>query len=257
MQEHYLPHLLEHLPDNRQTETEAATRNKLLNIDGFGLAYYSTAQAEFTSCNGPRPVVYKTVQPPLHDINFRSLAANTSTKVLFAHIRAATDTPIVMVNNHPFAFGRHVIMHNGSIGNFKIIARQLASRLDEETYANVKGSTDSEHFAALYITYLTKAAGKSAWEQMYSLDDMKHALERAASTLFELQREAQGDLAPANSLNGMYVDGGQIFLLTIHSGCHRWREADCRQSKKPQPGTAAESLLVTNSRSDIEFQVSR
>ena len=201
-------------------------------------------------------MVYKTVQPPLHDINFRSLAANTSTNVLFAHIRAATDTPIVMVNNHPFAFGRHVIMHNGSIGNFKSIARQLASRLDEETYGNVKGSTDSEHFAALYITYLTKAAGRSAWEQMYTLNDMKHALERAASTIFELQREAQGDSAPANSLNGMCSTRASDPLLTAYSGCHRWREADCHQGKKPFARTTAESLLVANSWSDIEFQVS-
>lgn len=205
VQEHYLPNLLKHLPDNLETEIEADARNNLLNIDGFGLAYYSKAQASFTACNGPRPVVYKTVQPPLHDINFRFLAANTSTNVLFAHIRAATDTPIAMVNNHPFAFGRHVIMHNGSIGSFKTIARQLASRLDEETYTNIKGSTDSEHFAALYMTYLTQAAGKSSWEETYSLNDMKHALERAASTVFELQREAQGDLAPGNSLNGLCV----------------------------------------------------
>ena len=202
MEDHYLPKLLAHLPDDAQAKHEADVRNKLFNIDGFGLAYYTHTQSDFELCNGPRPILYKTTQPPLHDINFRSLASNASTLALFAHIRAATDTPIVSVNNHPFAFGRHVVMHNGSIGDFKVIARDLAAKLESDAYSNIAGSTDSEHFAALYMTYLSRKRGKIAWNETYRLENMRDALKQAATTIFELQRDHQGDKAPANSLNG-------------------------------------------------------
>jgi glutamine amidotransferase len=56
---------------------------------------------------GLRPALYKTIQPPMNDMNFRSICANTETRVLFAHIRAASGTAIATVNNHPFVFGRH------------------------------------------------------------------------------------------------------------------------------------------------------
>ncbi len=56
---------------------------------------------------GLRPAVYKTVQPPINDMNFRSLCANIESRVVFGHIRAASSTSITAVNNHPFVFGRH------------------------------------------------------------------------------------------------------------------------------------------------------
>lgn len=60
-----------------------------------------------TPKEGLRPALYRTIQPPLNDMNFRSICANTETRVLFAHIRAASGGAIATVNNHPFVFGRH------------------------------------------------------------------------------------------------------------------------------------------------------
>jgi hypothetical protein len=60
-----------------------------------------------TKKEGLRPVMYKTVQPPINDFNFRSICQGTETRVLFAHIRAASGTAITPVNCHPFVFGRH------------------------------------------------------------------------------------------------------------------------------------------------------
>ena len=56
---------------------------------------------------GLRPALYKTIQPPMNDMSFRSICANTETRVLFGHIRAASGTAIATINNHPFVFGRH------------------------------------------------------------------------------------------------------------------------------------------------------
>ena len=108
--EHYLPKLLAHHPITSKTAHEASARNRLFNVDGFGLAYYTPVHSNFSPDEGLRPVLFKIPQPPLHDMNFHSLAPSTSTLSLLAHIRAATDSPIIAVNNHPFAFGRHTIM---------------------------------------------------------------------------------------------------------------------------------------------------
>jgi glutamine amidotransferase len=109
--ENYLPDLITSSNDIDREEKEAIARNRYLNVDGFGIGYYNLTRQQFTPLQGKWPVVYKCAQPPLRDPNFRSLAANTATLTLFAHIRASSGTPVVTVNNHPFVFGRQMIMY--------------------------------------------------------------------------------------------------------------------------------------------------
>lgn len=136
MHEHYLPYLLSHDPNNITTEHEISARNRLFNVDGIGIAWYTNARSSFTSTDDAHPepnkhtgtaddkqlapllpALYRTAQPPLNDLNFRSICANTSTTTCFGHIRAATATATASVNNHPFLFGRHAVMHNGVVSS--------------------------------------------------------------------------------------------------------------------------------------------
>jgi glutamine amidotransferase len=57
------------------------------------------------------------------DLNFISICENNESRCILAHVRAATSHPIVRTNNHPFSFGRHSIMHNGTIAFFPKIVR--------------------------------------------------------------------------------------------------------------------------------------
>ena len=193
----YLPKLISHDPDEITTEHEISARNRLFNVDGFGVAWYTAAAAEFNhdGITAEHPALYKNAQPPLHDTNFRSICANTSSKAVFAHIRAASATPVTAVNNHPFSFGRHVIMHNGVISDFINICRDMVDLMDDDAYANIQGSTDSEHFAALYITYLTDGKGQKSWEQQYTVKQMRDAMRKAVGTVVKLQRDKLGDKA--------------------------------------------------------------
>lgn len=115
--DHFLPGLTAQDPNNYYVEPIVKARNSFVNIDGTGVAWYTSSAADFepndsilssdgTAKEGLRPAFYKTIVPPIHDINFRSICANTETRVCFAHIRAASGTPIVHVNNHPFIFGK-------------------------------------------------------------------------------------------------------------------------------------------------------
>lgn len=218
MHDHYLPHLIPHDPKNISRDHLITARNCLYNIDGLGVAWYTNSNADFERGNtgessdgalkeGLRPAVYKTVQPPLNDMNFRSICGNTETRVCFAHIRAASSTAITPVNNHPFTFGRHAFMHNGVISNFISVQRQLSRKLSDAAFANINGSTDSEHLAALYMTHLTEGGDKSTFEQEYSADAMVEAMHRAVGDVIELQKSVLGSRAQPNSLNLCVTDG--------------------------------------------------
>ena len=214
----YLPKLLSHDPNEITTEHEINVRNRLFNVDGFGLAWYTPAAVNFNdSVKAEHPALYKNAQPPLHDTNFRSICANTASKAVFAHIRAATDTPVTGVNNHPFVFGRHTFMHNGVISDFIAISRDMVDLLDDDAYANIHGSTDSEHLAALYITCLTKRGGRTSWELQYTVEEVRAALWEAVSLVVKLQRKKLGARAQPNSLNLAATDGSQMIAFRLRN----------------------------------------
>ncbi|WPG98341.1 Hypothetical protein R9X50_00113000 [Acrodontium crateriforme] len=217
--DHYLPGLIAHDPkDLNNGDHLIKARNSVYNIDGLGVAWYTSSQSDFergdsgessdgTQKEGLRPAVYKTVQPPLNDMNFKSLAANVETRVLFAHIRAASGTPVTPVNNHPFVFGRHVFMHNGVVNQFTAIKRDLCNHMSSAAFSEIKGGTDSEHVAALYMTYLSEDGDVSSFENEYSVERMANALNKAVSVVIEAQKRILGNTARPNSLNLCVTDG--------------------------------------------------
>lgn len=189
----------------------------MFNVDGFGLAWYTSKREAFGEGKGNRPVLYRSDRPPMHDSNFQSICANTATKTLFAHVRAASASSVVSVNNHPFAFGRHIFMHNGFLQHFDSVSRGMCNLMDEDAYGNIQGSTDSEHFAALYMTYLTDGRGRSSWEEQYSTESMKLALVYSMQMVVRLQKEKWGDEAAANSLNIAVTDGSVLVAMRFRN----------------------------------------
>ena len=108
-------------------------------------------------------------------------------------------------------------MHNGQISSFLSISREICTHLDDDVYGNISGSTDSEHFAALYMTYLTGGKGKTSWEEGYTVEQMKEALEKAVSTVIGLQKNRLGDSAEPNSLNVAVTNGSQLVALRFRN----------------------------------------
>jgi glutamine amidotransferase len=237
--EHYLPKLLSHDPTvhaEPTTESEISTRNRLFNIDGFGMSWYTPVLSIFSAPSAAtkpdlHPALYKSIQPPLHDLNFRSICANTSSKVLFAHIRAATSTAITPTNNHPFTFGIHAIMHNGHISSFSKIKRKMCEEMSQEAYENIQGGTDTEHFAALFISYLCpgisarpfisgedEPATPESWEEYHSVEEMKSALEQTIATIIKIQVQTLGSKSEPNDLNIAVTDGRSFVAYVKYFG---------------------------------------
>jgi predicted glutamine amidotransferase len=107
-----------------------------VNGDGFGLGWYGS--------HHPEPGLYREIRPAWSDENLRYLCRHLQSHLFFAHVRAATGTAITRANCHPFACGTWMFMHNGFIGNWNRLRRQVEALIPDELYPSRIGTTDSE-----------------------------------------------------------------------------------------------------------------
>ena len=105
------------------------------NGDGFGLGWYG---------EHPEPGLYREVRPAWSDENLRYLCRHLRSHLFFAHVRAATGTPITRPNCHPFACGTWMFMHNGFVGNWSRLRRSVEALIPDKFYPARIGTTDSE-----------------------------------------------------------------------------------------------------------------
>ena len=106
-----------------------------VNGDGFGLGWYGTH---------PEPGLYREIRPAWSDENLRYLCRHLHSHLFFAHVRAATGTPITRPNCHPFACGRWMFMHNGFVGSWSRLRRQVEALIPDALYPARVGTPDSE-----------------------------------------------------------------------------------------------------------------
>ncbi|GJE72827.1 class II glutamine amidotransferase [Methylorubrum podarium] len=112
------------------------------NGDGFGLGWYG---------DHPEPGRFREVQPAWSDENLRYICRHLHSHLFFAHVRAATGTPITRPNCHPFACGPWLFMHNGYVGDWSRLRRPIEALIPDELYPSRNGTTDSE---ALFLAIL-------------------------------------------------------------------------------------------------------
>lgn len=113
-----------------------------LNGDGFGLGWYGEHD---------EPGLYRELRPAWSDENLRHLCRHLRSQLFFAHVRAATGTAVTRTNCHPFASGNWMFMHNGLIGNWPKLRREVEALIPDALYASRAGTTDSE---AIFLAIL-------------------------------------------------------------------------------------------------------
>ncbi len=136
------------------------------NGDGFGFGWYGV---------GETPAVFHSVEPAWNDRNLHDLSAHIESPLVFAHIRASSGSPIQQTNCHPFRHGRWLWMHNGLVREFHQVKRDLVIAVDPSLYPEIEGSTDSEVFFFLALTFGLE-------------DDPPGAVERAVGMIEETGR---------------------------------------------------------------------
>ena len=117
---------------------------EMTNGDGFGIGWYGA---------GDTPGVFHSTEPAWNNRNLRELARHIVSPLVFAHIRASTGGAIQQTNCHPFRHGRWLWMHNGMIREFKQVKRDLVLAIDPSLYAGIEGTTDTETFFHLALTF--------------------------------------------------------------------------------------------------------
>lgn len=114
------------------------------NGDGFGVGWYGTLDT---------PGLFRSTEPAWNDRNLQELSAHAVSGRVFAHIRASTGSAVQQTNCHPFRHGRWLWMHNGAIARFPVVKRELTLAVDPTLYPEIEGSTDSEVFFYLALTF--------------------------------------------------------------------------------------------------------
>jgi glutamine amidotransferase len=173
--------------------TSSREREEPLNGDGFGIGWYANELVG-------EPAVFRSITPAWNNRNLQNLARVVASDCVLAHVRAATQSSGVNeANCHPFRWRQYLCMHNGDIGDFRLVRRKLLASVCDEAFGNVYGSTDSEHFFALYI---------DSWLGSDEPDPalrMARSLARAIERVLELVRTA-GAGSPSY-LNVAIADG--------------------------------------------------
>src|SRR5215217_5088510 len=114
------------------------------NGDGFGIGWYD---------DGPRPGVFRSIEPAWNDQNLRELSEHVSSGHFFVHLRAAIGSAVQQTNCHPFRHGRWLFVHNGYIDGLPRVRRDLAMAVDPDLYPEIQGTTDTELLFYLSLTY--------------------------------------------------------------------------------------------------------
>ena len=118
-----------------------------VNGDGFGFAWYPR-----DCVAGSRPAVFRSIEPAWNDQNLREITQAVESPLFFSHVRAAAGPPTQQTNCHPFRYQNWLFMHNGVLGDFAKMKRDLVFAVDPSLYPHIRGTTDSEVIFHLALT---------------------------------------------------------------------------------------------------------
>ncbi|WP_306112873.1 MULTISPECIES: class II glutamine amidotransferase [unclassified Roseovarius] len=163
------------------------------NADGFGIAWYD---------HRTEPGLYRDVYPAWSDPNLAAVARQVKSRLFLAHVRASTGSAISRNNCHPFAVGRWSFMHNGQVGGFEAVRKQVDMAIPDALYPDRKGASDSE---AIFLTALG-----------LGLDTRPVAAMEEAVAQIQLLSEDRGT-APHMRLSAAYSDGASLYAVRYAS----------------------------------------
>lgn len=179
-------------------QSQVAEEAKLaVNGDGFGLAWYGSPVGTVHVPN-MQPALYKEIMPAWANPNLLHLCRAISAPVFLAHVRASTFGGASYQNCHPFTHGGWSFVHNGQIGGFGVLRRQLENLLPDDLFAARLGITDSELLFLLIVANELES-------------DPQRACIRAIETIKALWREVPSPQRTPLRLTFVLTDGKTLY----------------------------------------------
>lgn len=159
-----------------------------LHADGWGMAWY-----ESSGISPTEPVVQRSALRA-DEPEFSKLARQPLSDLGLLHLRWATPGLAVNdLNTHPFRYGDIAFAHNGAVHP----QERLGEILPPEWEAQVAGTTESERYLLLIMSYLQANGG-----------DMVPAIAEAAGRI-------ERQFAP-NSLNAILLTPRYLYAVAWH-----------------------------------------
>jgi glutamine amidotransferase len=194
------PLLLDELlfkPENSLIRQSLAATKSIVptNGDGFGLGWYGARS---------QPGIFRDTLPAWNDANLLSLSEQIQSGLFFAHVRASTGTSTSRENCHPFRWGRMLFMHNGRIGGYGLLRRELEQMIPTSVFQARSGTTDSEAFFLL-------ACGNGLEE------NPRDALRMTVAQILEAMAKSGTD--EPFRMTAAISDGDRIYALRYSSDC--------------------------------------
>ncbi|WP_049580057.1 ergothioneine biosynthesis protein EgtC [Streptomyces sp. SBT349] len=192
-----------HAPAHAQAPT--------VNADGFGIGWYPPE-------DGAGPVRYRRAVPMWADANLPGLAAVIHSGAVLAAVRAATPgTSHDESAAAPFALGRWLFSHNGTVPRWELLPADTGERLTAAELLGMEARSDSALLCVMTGRRLT--TGRPLGE---ALADVVHRTT---------------DARPAARLNLLVTDGHAI-AATRHGASlwYRTAEDEVTVASEPAPG---------------------
>jgi predicted glutamine amidotransferase len=197
------------------------------NGDGFGVGWYGV---------GDEPGIFHSVEPAWNDRNLREISRHIKSPLVFAHIRASTGSPVQQTNCHPFRYRNWLWMHNGLIREFGRVKRDLMLEVAPELYPRIEGTTDSELFFHLALSYGLEQDPPAAVERAVGLieevgreHDVEHPIQMTVATsdgtrIWAFRYSSEGDSrtlfysTSIETLELMYPDSEDLRMVKAEGG---------------------------------------
>lgn len=177
------------------------------NGDGFGVGWYADRDI---------PGVFKEKTPAWSNENLREICGQVRAHIFFAHVRATTAGAVQQSNCHPFKYKNWLFQHNGDVSAYDKIKRDLHMDLRRDLYNEIKGTTDSETFFLLALTYGL-------------MDDPKEALRKMVARV-EKALDDNGVEEQYLNLSCAMSDGKRIYTLRYAFGKPSKTQFYCTES---------------------------
>ena len=190
------------------------------NADGLGLGWYGARE---------EPGLYRSIAPAWGDRNLRELARQIESSLFLAHIRAATGTPVEQTNCHPFRHGRWLFMHNGFIGDYQRLRRELLLAVDPDVFTGIEGTTDSELMFHLALTFGLEQEPLTALERMAGFVEETGRRHGVAEPLQMTVAASDGErlfavrYASGPVVNSLFVTADASAVRALHPDDERFR----------------------------------
>jgi glutamine amidotransferase len=160
----------------------------ITHAHGWGVATYAD----------DLPQVERQAEAAYHSEHFRRTAARVCSRTVVAHVRRASVGSVSLDNTHPFAYGKWVFAHNGTLRAFDAMREWMLDAMTDAHRMAIRGATDSEHVFHFVL---------SRWREHPHLT-LSEALRAGLQHVIAQSRKT--DAAATIGLNVLLSDGDEL-----------------------------------------------